>query len=453
MSKYSNLLFAASLAAMSWRASAHDGDLVDNYANAGLARMGYTNASTNEGSSPLVAADGTSTYCTTRGTTDHGDMVVARVKPDGSPDFSFSTDGRLTIDVGDDTDDTCVAIAAAPDGKVVVAGESYDGTTVSFALARIKANGVLDTTFGAGGKQLIGFDVFGATNPHAAAIAVRSDGTILVAGGAFTNDGNQFVIARLLPDGSYDTAFNLTGRQRVAFGGSARAYAMAVDAQDRIVLAGYTNPGGSETNYDMAIARLLADGSLDASFDGDGRATVAFDIGGASGSNLDIAHALALQADGRIVIGGEVDVSATTTENLDFGIARLTANGALDPTFGSGGRVLVPFDRSPAGTDQLQALRIDAGRIVAAGYAVEGDVSVNAALVRLRTDGSRDPTFGNFGRTMLDFGFPATGQLAFGVGSAGARLYVTGLVATTTTTADAYVAALENDGLFADGFE
>jgi uncharacterized delta-60 repeat protein len=441
------------LAAASLPAFGHDGDLVDDFGSGGLARMGYTNVLSNEGSSPLVAGDGTSTYCTTRGTVDHGDMVVARVKPDGSPDFSFSTDGRLTIDVGDDTDDTCVAIAATPDGKVVVAGESYDGTTTSFALARIKANGALDTTFGTGGKQLIGFDVFGATNPHAAAVAVRSNGTILVAGGAVTNEGNQFVVARLLPDGSYDTAFNLTGRQRVAVGSSSRAFAMVVDAQDRIVLAGYTKPSSSEPNLDMAVARLLADGSLDPSFDGDGRATVAFDIGGASGSNIDIAHALALQADGKIVIGGEVDVSATTTGNVDFGIARLTANGALDPTFGSGGRVLVPFDRTPSGVDQLQALRIDADRIVAAGYAVEGAVSVNAALVRLRANGSRDPTFGNFGRTMLDFGFPAAGQVAFGVGSAGARLYVTGIVATSTTTADAYVAALENDGLFADGFE
>jgi uncharacterized delta-60 repeat protein len=441
------------LAAASIPAFARDGDLVDDFGGGGLARMGYTNMISNLGSSPLVGADGSLTYCTTRGTVDHGDMVIARVKADGSPDFSFSTDGRLTIDIGAGTDDTCRAIAATPDGKVVVAGESFDGAVVSFGLARIKANGGLDTTFGIGGKQRIGFDVFGANTSHATAVAVQSDGTILFAGSASTNEGRQMVVARLLPDGSYDNAFNLIGRQRISVGSSSGAAAMAIDPQGRIVLVGSTNDGGPEPNQDMAVVRLLPDGTPDPSFDGDGRARIAFDIGGNDASNRDIAVAMALQQDGRIVIGGEVDISATDTPNTDFGIARLNANGALDPTFGSGGRVLVPFDQSPSGTDTLQALHVDAGRIVAAGYAVQGSTSIDVALVRLRVDGSRDPSFGNLGRKTLDFGFPGPGQIAFGISSAGSRLYVSGAMATTTTTEDAFIAALENDALFADSFE
>jgi uncharacterized delta-60 repeat protein len=447
------LLLAALFTAASIPALAHDGDLVDGFGSGGLARMGYTNASTNVGSSPLVGVDGSVTYCTTRGTAGHGDMVVARVHPDGSPDFSFSTDGRLTIDIGADTDDECTAITATADGKIVIAGDSYDGNVESFALVRIKANGALDTTFGIGGKQLIGFDVFGATASNATAVATLPDGKIIVSGHANTNEGHQFLLARLLSDGSYDTAFNLIGRQRVAIGGSARSYAMAIDAQGRIVLAGYTSTGGSDANYDMAVARLLPDGSLDPSFDGDGRATVAFDIGGEGTHNLDMANALALQPDGKIVLAGTVDVSATATENIDFGIARLSANGALDSSFGSGGRVLVPFDRSPGGSDTLLGVRVDAGRIVAAGYAIQGTTSIDVALVRLRADGSRDPTFGNLGRKTLDFGFPGTGQLAFGLGGVGNRLYITGVVATSATSVDAYVAAVENDVLFADGFD
>lgn len=447
------LLLVALLAASSIPALARDGDLIDGFANAGVARMGYINAFSNAGSSPLVGANGSVTYCATRGPLDHGDMVVARVHPDGSPDFSFSADGRITIDIGADTDDECASIAAAADGKVVIAGSSYDGALISFALVRIKANGTLDTTFGIGGKQLIGFDLYGALTSHATSVVVLPDGKILVAGYAFTNDGFDFVLARLLSDGSYDSAFNLTGRQRVAFGGSARPSAMRVDAQGRIVLAGVAVTGSGESNSDMAVARLLPNGSLDASFSGDGRATVAFDIGGVGAHNEDRAYALALQPDGKIVLAGEADVSATASENMDYAIARLDGNGALDPTFGTGGRVLVPFDRSPGGTDVPLAVSVDAGRIIVAGYAIQGTASVDVALVRLRADGSRDPTFGNLGRKTLDFGLAGPGQLAFGLGGAGNRLYITGVVTTSSTSQDAYIAAVENDVLFADSFD
>lgn len=436
-------------------ALARDGDLVDNFGAGGLARMGYTNAIGNYGSAALVGAGGTITYCATRGILHHGDFVVARVLADGSPDFSFSTDGRVTIDIGNDTDDECRAIMPMPDGGMVVAGTSFDGSHRSMALVRLRANGAFETAFGVNGRQLLQFDVFGLTNAAATAVAPGPGGTIVIGGSAETIGDSRMVVARLLADGSYDGSFTLTGRQQVVFDHPASAAAMRIDASGRIVLAGRStaNFGDGHYNVDFAVARLLADGTPDTAFGDDGRTTVAFDFGGASGTNEDDASALAIQPDGKLVLAGTVDVSGTAQPNDDFAVVRLQANGAIDTGFGTGGRVIVPFDRSPSGSDVAQAVLLDAGRIVVAGYAIDDAPSIDVALLRLRPDGSRDPSFGTLGRKIVDFGFAGAGQLAFGLGAAGNRLYVTGALTPSTSAEDAYVAAFESDVLFADGFE
>lgn len=442
-------------------ARAADGDLVAGFGDDGIAQLGIADAYGAEASIPAIAADGTLTYCATRGSPPERDMIVARVRPDGTPDTSFSTDGRYTLDFGGN-DDTCAAVAVQADGRIVVAGATQDDTARNFALARLHPSGALDTTFGTGGRQQVQFDVFGAPNSEALALAVQPNGRLLVAGYlSVTGVTRQMAVARLLPDGSYDTSFNGIGRQRVQGIGDgatdySRAHAIALDGNGRILLAGqaakYTN---DVLETDFAAARLLSDGSLDETFGDGGHTMIAFDFGGATGSNLDVAHALQCMPDGRIVLAGEADVSATATANMDMAFVRLLADGAPDPAFGTNGRTLVEFDRTPSGDDIARTLVLDGAHIVAAGYAhTEGDTGADLAFVRLLPNAARDPSFGNLGRRTLDLDLTDPGiQVVGGLARDGSRLLFAGLVLTAPGAADAFVGALEGDTLFAYGME
>lgn len=442
-------------------AQAGDGDLVASFGDGGLTRLGIVDAQGSEASNPVVAADGTIIYCTTRGTPPDTDMVVARVVADGTPDTSFSSDGRYTLDFGGN-EDICAAVAVQADGRIVVAGSTQDDTRLNFALARFHPSGTLDTTFGTGGRQQVQFDVFGGAFSEARALAIQPNGRLVVAGYmGVTGVTRQMAVARLLADGSYDTSFNDIGRQRVQGIGDeatdySRAHAVALDGSGRILLAGqaakYTN---DILEQDFAAARLLPDGSLDPTFGENGHTTVAFDFGGAAGSNLDIANALRWMPDGRIVLAGEVDVSATDTPNLDMAFVRLLADGSPDASFGTDGRTLVAFDRTPSGGDTARALVLDGAHVIAAGYAyTEDNTGADLAFVRLLPNAARDPSFGNLGRRTIDLGYTDPGvQVVGGLAREGNRLLFSGLLAAAPCAADAFIGALESDTLFAYGME
>lgn len=440
---------------------AGDGDLVAAFGDGGIAQLGIADGYGSEASNPVVGADGSITYCATRGTPPDTDMVVVRVEADGTPDTSFSSDGRFTLDFGGN-EDTCTAVVVQPDGRIVVAGSTQDDTQLNFALARFNPSGTLDTTFGTGGRQQVQFDVFGGAFSEARALAIQPNGRLVVAGYmGVTGVTRQMAVARLLADGSYDTSFNGIGRQRVQGIGDeaadySRAHAVALDGSGRILLAGqaakYTNDILEE---DFAAARLLPDGALDSTFGGTGHTTVAFDFGGAAGSNRDIANALRSMPDGRIVLAGEVDVSATATSNLDMAFVRLLADGTPDATFGNDGRTLVAFDRTPSGYDTARTLVLDGGHIVAGGYAyTDGGSGVDLAFVRLLPNAARDPSFGNLGRRTLDLGLTDPGvQVVGGLVRDRSRLLFSGLMLVAPNTVDVFVGALESDTLFAYGME
>lgn len=456
MNTQKTLLF--SLVIASSTAFARDGDLIDSFGDDGLALLGIIDAYGSKSSDPVVGANGSLTYCGTRGTSGIGDFVIARVRANGTPDPTFSGDGKITVDFGGN-DDECNSVAVQADGRVLAAGSSSSETLSTFAIVRVNANGILDSTFGVNGRQQIPFDIYGAQASGANAITVLPDGKILVAGSASGGGIEDFVIARLLPDGSYDTTFNLTGRQHVPFIFNSvqrsTAYAMAVDSNGRIVLAGTALSQSNPSNEEFAVARMLADGSPDTTFDGDGQTTVAFDIGGDGASNEDSLRAMALQPDGKIVLAGSIDVSGTPTQNRDFGVARLLPNGAIDAAFGTDGLVLVPIDRMAAGNDEAYALKLDNGNIIVAGYGFSDDnEGAEMAIVRLRANGSRDPAFGNLGRKSYEFGFTSPGvQGAFGLATKGGKLFITGGVWPAANQIDLFVAAIENDTLFDYGCE
>jgi uncharacterized delta-60 repeat protein len=338
-----------------------------------------------------------------------GDFGVARYNADGSLDPTFSRDGIATIaiDLADSLFDQARAVAIQPDGKIVVAGIAVAGTgdNTDFAVARLNSNGTLDDSFSGDGIETIAFNLGGTNADGAFAVAIQPDGKIVVAGSCDLGGGDtDFALVRLNPDGAPDPTFDIDGKRTVHFdlgpagGRQDDARSVAIQADGRIVVAGSAGLGGG--NFDFAVARLDAFGSPDPTFDGDGKQTVAFNLGG---NNEDVAFGLALQADGKVVLAGTVDQAIAG--DRDFGVARLNPDGSLDHSFSGDGKQWIAFDLGGGNTDQASAVAIQSdGKIVVVGTATaDGPSNSNFAVARLNASGSLDSTFDGDGTRTIAF--------------------------------------------------
>jgi uncharacterized delta-60 repeat protein len=307
----------------------------------------------------------------------------------GHLDASLSFRGRIILtDVGDGTFEAAYAMAVQPDGKIVAAGFSTPaaGPSIDFALVRYESTGRIDRRFGDNGRVLTDF----GNTDVAAAVAIDSIGRIVVAGYSSSNVVD-FAVARYNPDGTPDNTFNSTGKVLTNFGGGAAGTAVAIDSNDKIVVAGYSNAGGT---YDFAVVRYNVDGTLDTTFNATGRVLTDFGVG--SG---DFAAAAVIQSDGKIVVGGLSDASGIP---YDFALVRYNPNGTLDLTFNATGKVLTDFSGSGS-YDTLQALAIQSdGKIVAAGGS-QANGNPSFALARYTTTGILDSAFNGTGKVLTGF--------------------------------------------------
>ncbi|MBL8866992.1 MAG: hypothetical protein JNK93_15650, partial [Planctomycetia bacterium] len=266
----------------------------------------------------------------------------------GGLDFSFNFTGlsEIAFDIGGSKLDLGAAVAIQLDGKIVVVGSAQSGATdVDFAIARLNPDGTLDATFGSNGLRTVGIDLSTPFVDRATAVAIDSLGRIVVAGTAQAGAGTDtdFAVIRLLPNGDLDAEFDADGRQSIAFdvaGGTLedRAAGVAIDAQDRIIIAG-TVAAADAGDFDFGVARLLENGAPDTTFNSTGRVQVGFDLGGA---NADTASAVAIDSQGRLVVAGTVQIS--NFGDTDFGVIRLLDNGTLDGGFSDDGRATAEFD-------------------------------------------------------------------------------------------------------------
>jgi uncharacterized delta-60 repeat protein len=246
--------------------------------------------------------------------------------------------------------------------------------------------GTLDPSFGGDGMVTTSFLI----GDGALAMAVQADGRIVVAG--FTDI--DFAVARYNADGSLDPSFSSDGKVMTDFGISLdHATAIALQEDGRIVVAGRTQPY-SAYDSDIALARYNADGSLDSSFGGDGLVVTDLD------DNNEMAADVAVQADGRIVVAGHRGWPGPVPGE-DFLLVRYNADGSLDPSFGNGGLVVTDFDGDNE-TAEAIALLAD-GRMVAAGKTIPESGS-EFALARYHADGTLDASFGSGGKVVTDFG-------------------------------------------------
>jgi uncharacterized delta-60 repeat protein len=327
-----------------------------------------------------------------------GDLVQAA---DGDLDPTFGRGGKVTTDFNGTTD-IAYAIALQPDGKMVVAGTTYannDYTDEDFAITRYHANGKRDLSFGVNGKVRTDFPGLAAV---ISAVAIQPDGKIVVAGGAFPlfTFLGDFVLARYNSDGSPDTTFGGRGIVTTSFPGQGSyAFALALQSDGKIIAAGTKyidfRPSEDSSNTDFALARYNPDGSPDSSFGNSGRIRTDFD-----GFNDD-AYSILVQPDGKLVAVG----SAKNPANFyDFALARYLPSGAIDASFGTGGKVRTDFGASDLDIAYSAALQPN-GKIVAAGTTTSNSGSeVDFAIARYKPNGILDRNFGGDGSVMIDFG-------------------------------------------------
>ncbi len=231
-------------------------------------------------------------------------------------------------------------------------GKFYVGGAVSddFAVLRYNGNGTLDSTWGTAGLAKY---TLASTSETGWAMTQQPDGKILVAGNAA---GGDFGIVRFNTNGSLDTTFSTDGFESVNFGGTDSASSIALAPDGKILLAGSTSAGTG----DWAVARLTASGSLDSSFSNDGKDTLDW------GSLTDSARTVAVQQDGRFVVGGGAFISGFGTE---MAVARYNVDGTLDTTFDSDGRKIMPSQPTVFEETRTVAVQADGNLLVLGGYA------------------------------------------------------------------------------------
>jgi uncharacterized delta-60 repeat protein len=381
-------------------ALAADGDLDASFGNAGQVMTDF-DKSTDIAHAVTVQPDGKivvvgTTYRNNDFSTE--DFAIARYNADGTLDNTFGTKGRVTVDFpGLAAQASSVVIQR--DGKIVVAGGAFPQLVFlgNFEIVRFNPNGTLDTTFGTGGIVTTHFPGQGS---FANAVALQGDGRIVAAGTDYVDfsgdvsSNTDFALARYNTDGSPDMSFGGTGQVTTDFlGFNDDAFSVLLQPDGRIVAVGSALSQASF--YDFAAARYLADGTLDASFGHHGKVQTDFgDLG------MDRALAAALQPDGRIVAAGLAVSADGGSEN--FAIARYKANGTLDTSFSGDGLRQVDFG-SCCQAAHAVLLQHD-GRIVVVGYPDSESNDSDFVLARLKPNGALDATFGTGGRVRTSFG-------------------------------------------------
>ncbi len=315
------------------------------------------------------------------------DFAVARLNSDGTPDMGFGTSGKRTFTAFNLTE-VASGVVLQPDGKIVVAGFAEFSGNFDFVVARLNANGSTDNGFGLGGLRTIAFDVGGGKFDRLSGVALQPDGKIVVVGMIEVGSGSyDFGVARLNADGSLDPGFGAGGKSTFGFSdgdysNGDQATAIAVQPDGKIVVAGSTQFAGS---LDFVVARLNPSGAPDTLFGSGGHRIIPFNLGNIKYDKLE---AMALQPDGNIVLAGNVlDIS-----DRYFGVARLNAKGTLDIGFGSGGKSY--FDVGDR--EWLSAVAVQAdGKIVMAGQAEVTMGNSDFLVARANPNGHLDTSFGS----------------------------------------------------------
>jgi uncharacterized delta-60 repeat protein len=322
------------------------------------------------------------------------DFSLVRLMPDGTPDGSFSGDGKRTLDfMGEKSYDGLTDLARQEDGKLIAVGSARGATSSSaFAVARFMANGRLDPDFSGDGKRLIRFPRF--DHAGAGAVDIQTDGKILVGGSVGFDDFEftQFAMARLKADGTLDRSYGGgDGRvtTRFEWPSTSSVSDMVLQPDGKLVAVGQ---GGGSGHTRFAFARYNVDGTRDATFSGDGKLLVNAD---SNRGTHDVPHGLEVRPDGRIVAAGVTWEASDTPHPDSVALVRIRHDGKLDTTFTGDGRLV----STPLAEDvEVVDLDLVAGnKLVVTGYSQfsqGAEAHYKFFVARYNPGGMLDGTFG-----------------------------------------------------------
>ncbi|MCB9208091.1 MAG: hypothetical protein H6612_05820 [Ignavibacteriales bacterium] len=310
-------------------------------------------------------------------------LTNTMIAQDGTLDNTFGSNGIVTTPVGSGID-IGYSVAVQSDGKILVAGNAINNSSQDFAVVRYNTNGTLDGSFGSGGKVIT---PIGAYDDGGYAVAVQSDGKILVAGNSYNiSTSSDFAVVRYNIDGSLDGSFGTGGIVTTNIGNGDNGRSIAIQSDGKILLVGYTS-GSGFGNSDIALIRYNINGTLDNTFDSDGIVTTNL------GTDIDLGHSVALQSDSKIVVTGRA--------NTNIAVVRYNANGSLDNSFDSDGIVITNLGSN---RDYGQSVAIQSDNKIV----VAGESNFNFAVLRYNTNGSLDNSFNSNGIVITPVGLSSS---------------------------------------------
>lgn len=331
----------------------------------------------------------------------------------GSFDTTFDGDGKTMYCFTPNNYHASLDYDFQSNGKIVSLGSDSN----CFDLVRFNTDGSLDTTFGTNGYVGQLCNLFPNGGYYERQMVIQSDDKILIMGnqqnGVYPN---AYWVVRLLPNGTMDTSFNGTGYLDVSLGTPQdRGSCIALQPDGKILLGGTS---GSTAQY-FTMIRLTTTGAFDTTFGTNGVVQTAFD-----GSPQSIGTCIAVQPDGKLVMGGYTQTSSVLPFN--FGVVRYMPNGTLDPTFGTGGKIAT--DIISTDSDQATDVLVQPdGKIVLAGCAGTNTVGLMTA-VRYLPNGTLDTSFADNGILQIpnsasvffnSVALQTDGKLVFGGGGNG----------------------------------
>jgi uncharacterized delta-60 repeat protein len=332
-------------------------------------------------------------------------LVVTRFNADGSPDSTFGSGGQVATQYGGGSFPLsgANAVAIAPDGKIVVAGGASDGSGIQELLvARFNTNGSPDNSFSGNGVFLDQLASNG--NPsYLNAVAVQSDGKVVVGGQASDSGGNsRFLVGRLTTSGGWDSSFDGDGRKVQQIGKAAGlaewVSSLAIQPDGKIVAGGQA--ADSNSQVELLAARLTTGGGFDSSFSGNG---ILLDQLGLGSSPVSRANSVALQPDGKVLLGGD---ATPANGNGGFMVSRLTSGGDFDSSFGTGGVTATQLGTGFNASSSVASLALQSdGSVFAGGFNTDDEGDDQVLIARLSgVNGNFDGTFGENGRFTVQAG-------------------------------------------------